>query len=72
MKLTIEIEPGETIEDACNYAQDIADKCQWPVEFEFNSVLCIAQPGGDPAALYERQQQAQHTKPTVYSDGRPI
>jgi hypothetical protein len=72
MKLQIKVEPGETIEEACFFAQEVADKSTWPVEFEFNSVLCVAQPGGDADALYERQQQAQHTKPTVYSDGRPI
>ena len=52
MKLKLEVEPGETIQDACREAQKIADATEWPVEFEFNSVDLIAVPRGDPITLH--------------------
>lgn len=52
MKLKLEVEPGETIQDACIFAQEVADKCDHPVEFAFNSVDCVAEPGGCHISLY--------------------
>ena len=54
MRLMLEVEPGETIQDACREAQKVADVTQWPVEFEFNSVDCVAVPGGCPITLHGR------------------
>lgn len=69
-RLTFTVEPGETIEDAAEEAQRIADATSWTVFFEFNSVDCFAVPGGDPVRLVENQQQMQSTRPRAFSDER--
>lgn len=66
-KLTLEIEPGRNIDAACKKAQSVADQTGFTVEFKFNGVLCVAQPGGSAAELAQRQQEAQAAVPTVYS-----
>lgn len=68
MKLKLEVEPGETIEDACTHAQAVADASDQPVEFQFNSVLCVAVPGGDADRLHERQYAASRAVPRVTSE----
>ena len=67
MKLLLEVEPGETIQDACREAQNIADKVLMPVEFEFNGVECVAAPDGDPITLHARWREVTSTKPRVCS-----
>ena len=67
MKLKLEVEPGETIQDACGEAQAIADKTAMDVEFEFNSVDCVAVPGGDPITLYGKWFDAKDQRPRVTS-----
>ena len=66
-KLTLETRAGTNIDDACRKAQSVADQTGFNVEFMFNSVLCVAQPGGNAEELAERQQEAQAAVPTVYS-----
>jgi hypothetical protein len=61
VKLRLEIEPGETLVDACEAAQDLADKCEWPITFDFNGVRCVAEVGGVAELLAERQSEAQRT-----------
>lgn len=65
----MEIEPGETLAAACVNAQEVADKCEWPVEFQFNSVRCVAIPGGDAQELADRQNLASRTVIQVRSNG---
>lgn len=67
MKLKLEVEPCETIQDACREAQEIANKTKMDVEFEFNSVDCVAVPGGDPITLYGKWYDAQNQRPRVTS-----
>lgn len=67
MKLKLEVEFCETIGDACDYAQAVADKVDDPVEFQFNSVLCVAVPGGCAVTLKNRQFEASQMKPRVTS-----
>jgi hypothetical protein len=67
VKLQLIVEPCEDLNDACRNAQRFADACEWDVEFQFNSVLCIAKPGGDPELLADRQREASLTVPTVTS-----
>lgn len=67
MKLIMIVEPGEDLSDACRNAQEFANDCHWDVEFDFNSVHCIAKPGGDPELLAHRQQEASRRTPTVHS-----
>lgn len=69
MKLKLEVEPGETVQDACREAQMIADATQWPVEFQFNSVDCVAMPGGDPITLHGKWYDAKGKRPRVTSIG---
>lgn len=52
MKLKLEVEPGETIQIACDFAQRVADETGQPVEFEFNSVDLVAEPGGCAITLH--------------------
>lgn len=67
MKLQLEIEPCETLNDACEFAQALADRNEHPVESMFNSVLCIAQPGGCKMKLAGRYREASSSYLTVYS-----
>jgi len=68
MKLVLEIEPCETVQDACKEAQRCADLTQTPVEFEFNLVDCVAVPGGCPIILAARQRVASTSRPRVTSE----
>jgi hypothetical protein len=68
MKVKIEVEPGEDIQDACREAQKIADAIEQPVEFEFNSVDCVAVPGGDPITLYGNWFDTKHKRHRVTSE----
>jgi pyruvate-formate lyase-activating enzyme len=67
MKLRLEVEPCETIQDACNDAQWLADKTAWNVEFEFNGVDCVAVPGGEPTFLHERWSEVKDKRHRVTS-----
>jgi len=67
MRLRLEIEPCENIQDACREAQRVADLTQTDCEFEFNGVDCVAVPGGNPITLHSRQHDAQNTHPRVTS-----
>jgi hypothetical protein len=69
MKLKLEVEPGETIQDACREAQEIADKTSWNVEFKFNSVDCVAVPGGDENTLHSTWFDVKDRRPRVTSMG---
>jgi len=66
-KLTLEVDPGCKVAEACTVAQRIANVAVTPVEFQFNSVLCVAVPGGDAELLAERQQEASRAVPRVTS-----
>lgn len=68
MKLVLEIEPGETIEDACREAQKFSNVTHMPVTFTFNSVDCVAVPGGDPELLAQRQHHASQSRLRVTSE----
>lgn len=61
MKLVLVIDPCEDLTDAARNAQHYADICEADIEFDFNSVRCIAEPNGDwehLAELYSRAQQS--------------
>jgi len=67
MKLRLEVEPCETLQDACQAAQEISDQTLMDVEFEFNSVDCVAVPGGCPITLHNAQQRASQSRFRVTS-----
>jgi len=67
MKLRLEVEPCETLQDACQEAQNIADLTLMDCEFEFNSVDCVAVPGGCPITLHNAQQKASQSRFRVTS-----
>jgi hypothetical protein len=64
MSAHIELHPhaGSDIVKVSADAQRIADLLGITIEFRFNDVLCMASPGGDAAALAERQQAEQARK----------
>ena len=66
--LTLDTFGGDDIETVCVEAQRIADLLNRGVGFQFNSVRCVAIPGGDAAKLAERQQRAQRSTLVVHSD----
>lgn len=51
--IDIDIRPGASIDSACIEAQRLADLLQIAVGFKFNSVECVAVPGGDADVLSE-------------------
>jgi len=67
MKLRLEVEPCETLQDACQEAQNIADLTLMDCEFEFNSVDCVAVPGGEPTFLHERWSEVKDKRHRVTS-----
>jgi hypothetical protein len=66
--LTMNTFGGDDIEQVCAEAQRIADSVGRAVGFKFNSVRCVAVPGGSAAKLAERQQLAQRSEMVVHSD----
>jgi hypothetical protein len=68
MKLLLEIEPCETIQDACREAQEIANKTAWNVEFAFNSVDLVAVPGGDAITLHGKWYDVKDKRHRVTSE----
>jgi hypothetical protein len=71
-KLILNVEPGDNIQKVAAFAQDIADKIEAAIMFEFNGVECFAVPGGSSLALVELQQERQGQKPRVFSDDKPL
>jgi hypothetical protein len=53
MNITLKVEAGagSTIKSVCNEAIDFATRNNIDVEFDFNGVICLAQPNGDPELL---------------------
>lgn len=66
--LKIECVAGEAIADCCRAAQYIADQLRITVEFQFNSVKCLASPGGDGDLLAERYTSEAQRKPSDIRD----
>jgi hypothetical protein len=60
------------IEEVAREAQRIADLTDRSVGFEFNSVRCVAWPGGSAEKLAELQQEAQRHQLVVYSNSGSI
>lgn len=59
MKVSVEVMPGDRLDEVATVAQSLADACGEQVEFVFNSIGCSAVPGGNARLLAERQQAAQ-------------
>lgn len=53
-KLTLEVKPGTTIQQAAIDAQSVADSIKRAVFFKFNSVECRALHGGNAELLADR------------------
>jgi hypothetical protein len=68
-KITLEIEPGTSIEAAAADAQWMSDRLALTVTFDFNGIECFAVPGGDAEQLALLQRELQTRKPRVFSDG---
>jgi len=66
--VTLNVPPGTPIGIAAADAQDFADKADAAVDFQFNSVRCVAIPGGNAGELVERQQRASRCQFVVYSN----
>lgn len=70
--LSLEAWPGDNIDRVAASAQDIADKLDRSVGFTFNSVRCVAMPGGNAEKLAEMQQEAQNGELVVYSNSAKV
>lgn len=66
--LTMKTFGGDSIDKTSAEAQRIADLLDRAVGFEFNSVRCVAVPGGNADKLADRQQRAQRSVLVVHSD----
>lgn len=58
VSLTLNFDPGNSIEDAFDDAAELANKIGCVMEFEFNGVHCIAYPGNNPRTGVERYYKA--------------
>jgi hypothetical protein len=70
-QLTMEVEPGTSIEAAAEEGQQIADATNADVSFRFNSVLCICHPGGSAKVLIDEWYEVKDQTPTARS-GQPF
>lgn len=70
--LTLETFGGDNVAVVCAEAQGIADKLDRAVGFTFNSVRCVAMPGGTAQRLVEMQQEAQSSALVVYSNSAKV
>ena len=46
LSIKVEVSPGADIKDACSEAAVLAARTQLRVEFDFNGVRCVMNPGG--------------------------
>lgn len=65
MSISVEVEAmaGDTIDDVCREALQLAMRLRIKVKFDFNSVTCIAVPGASPddlARAYHRSLSNDH------------
>jgi hypothetical protein len=70
--LTLYVGGGHRLDEVCRDAQNIADTLKRSVGFTFNSVRCVAMPGGDAAKLAEMQQEASRSEFVVYSNSAAV
>lgn len=70
--ITLDVQPGDNIEAVCVEAQTIADNLGRSVGFHFNSVRCVAIPGGSAEKLAENQQEASRSELVVYSNSAAV
>lgn len=70
--LSLWIEPGQKIDEAARQAQLLADQTQRAVGFLFNSVRCVAWPGGDAERLSQAYHDALASELVVYSNSLAV
>lgn len=58
MRLRVEFNPGDDIRNASEDAQCLADRLGVTVDFKFNTVTCIASPGGTATMLADEFMRA--------------
>lgn len=71
-RLTLDVGAGDDLEATCLEAQTIADRLDRSVSFHFNSVRCVAVPGGTAQGLADIQQEAQRSQIVVYSNSAKV
>lgn len=64
LSLTVEVDPGTEIVNAFKDAIALPNKLKCTVEFKFNEVTCMANPGSDPESGASSYYEAIQSKRT--------
>ncbi|MGJ0508893.1 MAG: hypothetical protein ACR652_17555 [Methylocystis sp.] len=71
-RLTLDVAPCTALSVACEEAQRLADLARENVAFDFNGVVCIAEPDGSADHLAHQQSLAQRVTLSCSSSSQMV